>query len=313
MSDRLPKGIVPVLQTPFDEARAIDECSVGRLINEAIGHGVGGFLAPAVASEVNLLSRGERERLLEVIIDAVGGRVPVIAGASSNDVAECVHFGRFAERLGAAAYLIAVPTHMYGQGPQVLAYFESIATRVDLPLMVQDFDAVGPGLNIATIVELCERISTIRGIKVETLPAGPKYTEIRQALGPDFTVAGGWAVSQMIEALDRGVDAIMPESSMLPVYLAIYRLYQSGNREASVTLFRQLLPVLAFTNQEIRTSIAFFKQLLVHKGIFRTAILRGAPVTWDVYSQRIADELVENYLLLERRLAESRMHSELTL
>jgi 4-hydroxy-tetrahydrodipicolinate synthase len=106
----------------------------------------------------------------------------------------------------------------------------------------------------------------------------------------------------MIEALDRGVDAIIPESSMVPVYSAIDRLHRSGERTAAVRLFHELLPVLAFANQEIHTSISFFKELLVRKGIFRTAVVRDSSFVWDEYSRRIAAELIEHYIRLEESL-----------
>ena len=106
----------------------------------------------------------------------------------------------------------------------------------------------------------------------------------------------------MIEALDRGVDALMPECSMVPVYVRIASLHRAGQREAALCLFRELLPVLTYTNQEIRTSIAFFKELLVRKGIFRTAAMRGTPFAWDQYNRRIAEELIDLYLTLENRV-----------
>ena len=89
---------------------------------------------------------------------------------------------------------------------------------------------------------------------------------------------------------------------MVPVYREIFELHRSGRREQSVTLFRRLLPVLAFANQEIVTSIAFFKRLLKCKGIFRTELLRQQGFAWDPYNSRIADELVDLYLSLEQSL-----------
>jgi 4-hydroxy-tetrahydrodipicolinate synthase len=100
----------------------------------------------------------------------------------------------------------------------------------------------------------------------------------------------------MIEALDRGVDAMIPESSMVKVYKAIDRAYREGRRDQAIQLHRQLLPILAFTNQEIRQSIAFFKRLLVRRGIFSQATMRAAPSPWDGFSERTADELIDHYL-----------------
>jgi hypothetical protein len=94
-------------------------------------------------------------------------------------------------------------------------------------------------------------------------------------------------VTQLIEALDRGVDAMIPEASMVGVYHAIFAAHRAGRRDEALRLFRLLLPVIAYTNQEIVTAIAFFKRLLVRKGIFQTETLRWPGVRWDSYNTRM--------------------------
>ena len=170
-----------------------------------------------------------------------------------------------------------------------------------MPLVVQDLQWNGSGMNLETISRLREAVPQLVGLKIETVPAGPKYTAVRKAFGRDFFIAGGWAVPQMIEALDRGVDAMMPESSMIKVYAVINRHYREGRRDEALALFRKLLPVLTFTNQEISLSSAFFKRLLVRGGVFRTAHMR-CPFVWDEFNQRIADELIEHYLAVRAAL-----------
>jgi 4-hydroxy-tetrahydrodipicolinate synthase len=295
----LRRGILPVVQTPFNGSGALDEDSLIGLVRATLDAGACGFLVPAVASEVSFLTPGERLRILGLVIQVVSGRVPILAGCSSDDAGECVRLGLAARDMGAAAFLAAVPQACYRDPGAVLPFFESIASGIDFPLVVQDLEWSGPGLSLSTIEQLAARIPTLVGLKVETVPAGPKYTAVRRALGPGFFIAGGWAAPQMIEALDRGVDAMIPECSMVAVYDAVFRLHQAGARDEAVRLFRALLPVLAFSNQEIRTSIAFFKRLLVRKGIFAGGQMRGEPFAWDEFNARIADELIEHYLDLE--------------
>ena len=64
-------------------------------------------------------------------------------------------------------------------------------------------------------------------------------------------------------------------------------------------LFQQLLPVLAFANQNLDTSNALFKRLLVRKGILQNAVMRYLDFAWDACQLRIADELIDYYLALE--------------
>ena len=95
---------------------------------------------------------------------------------------------------------------------------------------------------------------------------------------------------------------MIPESAMVRVYAAVLARYRCGQRNAALDLFRQLLPVLSFSNQEIALSVAFFKRLLVHRGVFQCARMRIPGWTWDEYHSRIADELIELYLELEDQL-----------
>lgn len=103
----------------------------------------------------------------------------------------------------------------------------------------------------------------------------------------------------MIEALDRGVDAMIPECSMVAVYSRVFGLHRAGMRQPATALFHRLLPILAFSNQDLRTSIAFFKRLLCRKGIFASEAMRGKPFPWDPYNTRVAGELIGHYLELE--------------
>jgi len=292
-------GILSVVQTPFDFAGELDLASLRRLVEDAITAGVDGFLAPVVASEVAFLSAAERERVVDEIAETANSRVHFIVGASTNDPAECRAIARQAASKGAAAYLVAVPTAIYKTPSAILPFFQEVIEGIDLPLVIQDFEFNGPGMDMPTIRRLKEHLPTLVGVKIETVPAGPKYTAVREAFGPDFFIAGGWAVPQFIEALDRGVDAMIPESSMIRVYKRIQRRYERGDRDAATTLFHRLLPILAFTNQDVGNSILFFKYLLVRKGIFRTTRMRYPEPGWDRYSLRVAEELIELYLELE--------------
>jgi len=297
------KGIVSVLQLPFIHHDQIDYDSLAKLIEETIDADVNGFLVPAVASEVAYLKQTEREELVIWIAQQVGGRVPLIIGASSEKVKACRYFGQLAKRVDAEAYLVAVPNAPYGALDEIVPFFQNVSDGIELPLIIQDLEFNGPGLNMRAIEALRGVLPTLLGMKIETIPAGPKYTAIRQAFGKDFFVAGGWAIMQMIEALDRGVDAMIPESSMVKVYSKIFRYFVDDQRVQSLQLFRRLLPILTFSNQDLGTSIAFFKRLLVKKGIFQNATVRNPDCALDSYQLRVADELINYYLDLEKAIS----------
>jgi dihydrodipicolinate synthase/N-acetylneuraminate lyase len=295
----LPRGIIPVLQTPFGEDGGIDYDSLGRLIDDAVEGGAVGFLSPAVASEVGTLTGDERDALCRFVHARIGGRAALIAGCSSVDADECARLARGAEAAGADAFLVAAPETLLADDEGLVRFMRQAAGDVRLPLIVQDLDWTGGGVAMATLLRLRDEIPQLAGIKIETVPAGPKYTLAREAFGAVFHISGGWATPQMIEAMDRGVDGLIPEASMVRVYDAIWRLHETGRRREAVELFRTFVPILTFSNQEIHLSIAMFKRLLVRKGIFAGAGMRAGGFEWDECNLRIADELIEYYLELE--------------
>ncbi len=299
----LPRGIVPLLETPFSPDGSINYDSLQLLVEHSVTGGANGLTAPLVASEVHALSLSEREELVKVAGTAIGGRLPFIVGASADDPETCRSFAKLAEKVEAAAYLVAVPNALYGNEAELLRFFQRIVSASDVPIIIQDLQWNGPGLTLDVIRRLRDQLPTLAGLKIETVPAGAKYTVVREALGSDFYISGGWAVPQLIEALDRGVDAMIPECALIQVYAAIYRAYSSGDRAAAVRLFRELVPVLVFSNQELYHSIAFFKRMLAHRKLIKNATMRSPGYSWDRYNSRVADELIDYYLALESECA----------
>lgn len=292
----LPRGIVPVLQTPFHAEGSIDFASLSRLIEDALSGGATGFLAPAVASEVAALSPAEREQLVPFVVRQINGRVPLIAGCSAASPEACAANAMLGERAGASAILISPPDALRNDGDGLREFLRIALAGSHLPLILQDLDWTGTGLPLEVITMLRDSIPRFSGIKVECVPAGPKYTLLRERFGAGFHISGGWAIGQMIEAMDRGVDALIPEASMVAVYRHIWDLYHAGHRGEAVALFRRLLPLLAFTNQELRLSVKFFKRLLVERGIFTHATMRLPEPPWDTATEAIAAELIALYL-----------------
>jgi 4-hydroxy-tetrahydrodipicolinate synthase len=118
-------------------------------------------------------------------------------------------------------------------------------------------------------------------------------------------VSGGWAVMQMIEALDRGVHAFMP-TALHPIYVQIYRLYTSGQRQAACDLFDEVLPILAFSNQHLDISIHFFKRLLFAQGTYPTPAVRAPILPFDGFHARMAEELIARARALESAVMSGR-------
>ena len=274
MADRCPiamQGIVPSLNTPFDDRGMVDCEALRALVEETISAGCQGMLVIAVAGEQASLSYAEKDRITRIITERVAGQIPVIISVTADSVVESRRLSAMAKSAGATGVCCQVPQGLSGR--PLTDFFHAVADKGPDLLMIQDLDWDGGGLEVAEIVRLFDDLAPFRCLKIETVPAGPKYSAVLKETGGKLHVSGGWAVNQLIDALDRGVHAFMP-TAMDRVYVAIYSAYQSGNRDTARALFERLLPVLTFSNQHIDVSIRFFKMLRYAEGIFSSDFCR---------------------------------------
>ena len=291
-------GIVTVLNTPFKSDNTIDVPALKRNVKEALHAGVAGFLVPAMAAEVYKLTELERLAMVEAVLAETNAKVPVIAGAGETDLEKSKRLISQYIRLGCKNVLFQIPFH---DTTPFRNHFNELAALGPEMIMLQDWSSSGYGLPDELILELFETVPAFRCLKVETIPAGVKYSRILELTRGALNVSGGWAVTQMIEGLKRGVHAFMP-TGMHWMYCEIYKLWNSGKDTESEQLFGQILPVLAFSNQHLDISIHFFKRLLYRQGIYPTANVRDPILPFDRIHREIADRHIETIIQIENEL-----------
>ena len=291
-------GIVTVLNTPFKSDDSIDFGALTHNVREAIAAGVAGFLVPAMASEVYKLSETERLNMVEAVLQEVQGRVPVIAGAGEIDLSRTKKLLKAYVDLGCRNVLFQIP---YENDIQFKDHFMNLAD-IDLDMiMLQDWNASGYGLPDGLICELFETVPAFRCLKIETVPAGIKYSRILELTQGRLNISGGWAVTQMTEGLRRGVHAFMP-TGMHWIYAKIYALWKENKEEQATELFQMILPVLSFSNQHLDISIHFFKRLLYHQQIYPTDQVREPILPFDQIHKELADSLIKIIINLEQEI-----------
>jgi 4-hydroxy-tetrahydrodipicolinate synthase len=293
-------GIVTVLNTPFTSTNQIDTESLRRNVRVALDAGVSGFLVPAMAAEVYKLSLAERLEMIRCVMDEVNDKVPVIAGGGGTELSESKKIIRSYIETGCKNILFQIPYH---NDSQFYDHFLELADLGPEMIMLQDWDPTGYGLPDNLICRLFNEVKAFRCLKVETVPAGIKYSRILELTDNRLNISGGWAVTQMIEGLERGVHAFMP-TGMHYIYTKIYREYMSGNHAEAKSLFYELAPVLAFSNQHLDISIHFFKRLLHQQKIYTTSLIREPILKFDSVHETISDELIARIIKAEQRLIE---------
>jgi 4-hydroxy-tetrahydrodipicolinate synthase len=289
------RGIVAVVNTPFDEAGGIDLTALGRHIEYAMRNDVAGILIPALAAEVYALKPEEKLAMVKQAVAFAQGRCKIIGCATSPGREERLYMARELIGLGCDGVNAVIP---YENDEQYMDEVREIAALEPTMLMLQDWNT-GYGLPDALICRIFDEVDCFRCLKVETVPAGIKYSRMIEMCGNRLHVSGGWAVAQMLDALDRGVHAMMP-TGMYEIYDRIYKLYQHSERTLAKQLFFEFTPILAFCNQSLEISIWFLKRMLFRQGIYATADTRGGFKP-DEAMIRMADEMIDYaFALIER-------------
>ncbi len=296
------RGIVASLHTPFDALGGIDVPSLLRLVDHVADAGCTGVLATAVAGEVGSLRPAERSRLLQAVGEATRGRLALIAGVSAPELATSCRLAAEAVELGAAMVLWQPSAGLdaYGLENGLKALADSGAGSI----MLQDLDWNGTGIDVAVLARLERRVPELTAVKIETNPAGPKYSALRTATGERLHLSGGWAAMQMLDGLARDLDGFIP-SGVLPAYVRIFELWAKGERDLARATFERILPIISFSNQHIEVSIRFWKRVRVLEGVFASAECRAARPLDPVQAAE-AERLAIRALRLSQELAAQR-------
>ena len=160
-------GAMVAIITPFDNGK-IDYETLDELIDFQLDNGIDGIVPVGTTGECPTLSHEEHKQVIERVVKAVGGKVPVIAGAGSNSTAEAIELAAFSKKVGADATLQVDPYYNKPTQEGFYQHFKAVAEEVDLPVVLYDIPGrCGAGMTPDTIVRLAE-IENIVAIKDAT-------------------------------------------------------------------------------------------------------------------------------------------------
>jgi 4-hydroxy-tetrahydrodipicolinate synthase len=156
---------IPII-TPFRDDFSIDEDGLRRLVDYLIEEQKADSLVPCgTTGESPTLSHEEHARVTDIVLKAVNGRVPVIAGTGSNSTREAIEMTRHAEQAGAAASLQVCPYYNKPEQHGLMAHFEAVARSTSLPLILYNIPGrTGRLIEVKTLIELA-KIDNIVGVK----------------------------------------------------------------------------------------------------------------------------------------------------
>jgi len=183
------KGAIVAIVTPFKNGR-VDEEKLRELIEFQIENGTDGIVPCGTTGESPTLSHEEHDRVIEITVDAVKKRVPVIAGTGSNSTAEALRLTEHAREVGADGALMVCPYYNRPTQEGLYQHYKTIAEQVKIPVIVYNIPG-RTGVNL--LPETMARLAKVPGIVGTKEASGSlkQMHEVIQLCGPDFAVLSG--------------------------------------------------------------------------------------------------------------------------
>lgn len=252
------RGVVPPVCTPLDSRGEIDTTSLVRLVEHLIGGGVHGLFALGSTSEVAYLTDEQRATVLETVVNATDGRVPVLAGVIDTTTARVVEHAKSAAALGADALVATAPFYTRTHATEIAGHFRRLRAEVDLPLFAYDIPvAVHSKLSAALVRELAED-GTLAGLKDSSGDEGGLRRLIvelggREGRGngpiPDFSILTGSELT-VDAALLAGADGVVPGiGNVDPAgYVRLYEAARAGDWTLAAKEQERLIELFAMVD-----------------------------------------------------------------
>ena len=236
------RGSIPALVTPFMNGE-IDRQALENLVEWQIQEGSHGLVGVGTTGESPTLSHEEHQEVVEIIVKKTKGRVPVIAGAGSNNTKESIDLMKFAKKVGADAALVVAPYYNKPNQEGLLLHFQMLNDCCDLPIIVYNI----PGrsvidIDVSTMAKL-SKLKNIIGVKDATGDV-TRVSDTRQFCGNEFIQVSGEDASALGFNAHGGSGCISVIANVAPRLSADFQnAMLKGDYIKALNLQDKLLPL----------------------------------------------------------------------
>lgn len=237
------QGSIPALITPFTDSFEVDADRFQKFVDWQINEGSSGVVPVGTTGESPTLSHEEHGRVVELCVEAADGRVPVIAGAGSNNTAEAVTLIQHAQAVGADAALVVTPYYNKPSQEGLYQHFRAVHDAAELPIIIYNI----PGrsvvdMSVETMARLYE-LPRIVGVKDATGDLD-RCASQRAVLGPDFVQLSGEDATAVGFNAMGGVGCISVSANVAPKLCAqMQAACAEGDFKTALALHDKLLPL----------------------------------------------------------------------
>lgn len=235
-------GSMPALVTPF-QGGELDIETLKKLVEWHIGEGSNGLVPVGTTGESPTLTHREHETVVEEVVKAAAGRIPVIAGAGSNNTLEAIHFAQFSEKVGASGILVVTPYYNKPTQRGLIAHFTAVHDCCALPIIIYNI----PGRSAvdmlpATMGELA-KLPRIVGVKDATGDLA-RVCDQRMICGPDFIQLSGEDATAHGFNAQGGVGCISVTANVAPKLCAqLQAACKAGDYSRALEIQDRLMPL----------------------------------------------------------------------
>lgn len=237
------EGSFVALVTPFKDDDSLDEAKLKELIQFQIEGGTHGIVPCGTTGESPALSEAEHDRVIEITVEEINGRKPVIAGTGSNSTTRTLRATQHAKSAGADAALIVTPYYNKPTQEGLYAHYMKIADSVDIPIVVYNVPGrCGTDILSPTIARLAEHPNIV-ALK-EATGELKRASEVVSLCPDDFVVLSGDDVNTLPIMAVGGKGVISVVANIAPADIAdMCNAFNTGNLELAQKLHYKTLPL----------------------------------------------------------------------
>ena len=224
-------GVIPAMITSFNKDESINKEGIRKTINYLISEKVNGLYITGSTGETFLMSQDEKKQVIEIIVEEVNGRVPVIAHIGSIGTKITTELGQYAEKVGVDA-LSALPPFYYGfSNDEIFSYYKDISNTTNLPITIYNISHAH--LMDLDMLKRLAAIKNVKGVKY-TAPTHFNFNKIKKEVGENFKIYSGMD-EMSLSGLISGADGIIGSfyNLMPEMFVDIYAKVKEGNINAA--------------------------------------------------------------------------------
>ena len=243
------RGVFTVMVTPFISDEKLDGKGFRENIDWYIEEGIHGVICLGSTGEFASLSINERKRVIDLTVDQVNGRIPIIAGTASNSTRETIELARYAKVAGADAAIIVAPFYGLPTQEDLFAHYKTISENVSIPIMVYN-NPLYSGVDM--LPPLIEKLSGLENIVYLKESTGDikRVHEIMRCCGDNIDIWCGWD-DLAYEFFVLGCRGwVAPIANFMPkAAVELLALVETEEYKKAKELFFKMLPLLSYLEE----------------------------------------------------------------